>query len=42
MEVVCTRFVDDVIGVDDIVNKKKDDKPIVYYDIGFIGNGLKV
>ena len=41
MEVVCTRLVDDFINVDDIINIKEDDKPIVYYDIGFIGNGLK-
>ena len=40
-EVVYTKFVDDSINVDDIVNKKKDDKPVVYYDIGFIKNGLK-
>ncbi len=42
MEVVCTRFVDDSISVDNIVNKKEDDKLIVYYDAEFIGNGLKV
>ncbi len=41
MEVVYTKLIDDSINVDDIVNKKEDDKPIVYYDARFIGNGLK-
>ncbi len=41
-EVVYTKFVDDSINVDDIVNKKEDDKPVVYYNVEFIGNGLKV
>ncbi len=41
-EVVCIKLVDDLINVDDIVNKKEDDKLIVYYDVGFIENGLKV
>ncbi len=36
------RFVDDFINIDDIVNKKEDDKLIVYYDVGFIEDGLKV
>jgi len=42
MEIVCTKFVDDFINVNNIVNKKEDDKPVVYYNVGFIGNGLKV
>ncbi len=41
MELVCTGFVDSLIGIDNIVNKKEDDKLVVYYDAGFIGNGLK-
>ncbi len=41
-EVVCTKFVDSPIDIDDIVNKKEDDKLIVYHDIEFIGNGFKV
>jgi len=40
-EVVCIKFVDDLISVDDIVNKKEDDKLVVYYDVGFIKDGLK-
>ncbi len=40
-EVVYIRFVDGPIDIDDIVNKKEDDKPIVYYNVRLIGNGLK-
>jgi len=41
IEVVYIKLVDNFIGVDDIVNKKEDDKLVVYYDVGFIGDGLK-
>ncbi len=41
-EIVYTKLVDDFINVDDIVNKKENDKLVVYYNVGFIGDRLKV
>ncbi len=35
------RLVDNLIDIDDIINEKEDDKLVVYYNVGFIKNGLK-
>ncbi len=42
IKVVYIRFIDNLINIDDIINKKENDKLIVYHNIGFIENRLKV